>query len=79
MKKPNICYGAVAILLVCLFVLSEARAISPPEKGKALPEIVLTVPADAAERHYLGLSESGNFKIPDIKAKVVIIEVFNMY
>jgi hypothetical protein len=67
------------MMLVCLFVLGEARAVSPPEKGGAFPDIVLTVPKDAGERQYLGLPEHGQFKIPQIKAQVVIVEVFNMY
>jgi hypothetical protein len=64
---------------MCLLVLSEAHAIAPPKKGGMFPDIVLPVPQDAGEREYLGLPESGQFKIPQIKAQVVIVEVFNMY
>ncbi|MBW2602227.1 MAG: hypothetical protein JRD47_09970 [Deltaproteobacteria bacterium] len=44
-----------------------------------LPEINLPVPKNPAHRSYLGLSEEGNFKIPQIKADVVIIEILNVY
>ena len=79
MKRVTICYVATTIMLVCVFVLSEAQAVSPPQKGGAFPDIALSIPRDAGERQYLGLPETGKFKIPHINAKVVLIEVFNMY
>jgi len=51
----------------------------PPAKGAQLPNTDLPVPNDPAERLYLGLSGKGSFQIPEIKAKVVIIEIFSMY
>ena len=50
-----------------------------PQKGRKLPEIKLSVPKDPAHQSYLGLSGDGFFKIPDIKADVVIIEIYTMY
>ncbi len=65
-------------------VLSMVTAIAgaengPPKVGIALPEIELLKPGNSAELKYLGLSGSGLFKINQIKAKVVIIEIFSMY
>lgn len=79
MKRSRI--FLVTLVAFCSWLVNTmpAHAISPPEKGKPLPDIVLPVPADASERLYLGLQESGQFRIPQIKAEVVIIEVFNMY
>jgi thiol-disulfide isomerase/thioredoxin len=54
-------------------------ADKPPEKGEVLPVINLPVPKNPEERNYLGLSGSGLFKIPQIKARVVIVELFSMY
>ncbi len=51
----------------------------PPVKGGRLPPIKLPVPKDPGEKKYLGLSGSGFFRVPQIKAKVVIIEIFSMY
>ena len=36
-------------------------------------------PDDPSERNYLGLSGDRHFKIQDVKADVVIIEIFSMY
>jgi thiol-disulfide isomerase/thioredoxin len=44
-----------------------------------LPRIKLPAPKDPGEKSYLGLSGSVFFRIPQIKAKVVIIEIFSMY
>ncbi len=78
MKKESFSL-AVAVLLFLLLVLPTLAANKPPEKGEQLPAINLPIPKDSEERSYLGLSGSGLFKIPLIKAKVVIIEIFSMY
>jgi peroxiredoxin len=50
-----------------------------PVKGGKLPAINLPVPNDSFEKNYLGLSGKGVFKIPQIKAKGVLIKIFNLY
>jgi hypothetical protein len=69
------------ILAVCLMLtIHPAVAVNePPTVGEALPPIELAVPKDAAAKSYLGLADSGQFSIPEIKAQAVIIEVFSMY
>ena len=71
----------LVILAVCLILtIHPAVALNqPPAVGEALPPIQLVVPQDAAAKSYLGLSSSGQFTIPQIKAQAVIIEVFSMY
>ncbi len=54
-------------------------ATEPPSKGNVLPAINLPVPKNPDEKTYLGLSGSGFFKIPQIKASAVIVEIFSMY
>lgn len=52
----------------------------PPKEGGVLPEIHLPTPKDPRDKDYLGLSHAKDtFKIPEIKARVVIIEIFSMY
>lgn len=72
------------VVMLCLLVpwlfAVRAQAASPPEVGGVLPDIVLDAPKDAGDRAYLGLSWwSRPFKIPAVKARVVIIEIFSMY
>lgn len=52
---------------------------SPPAVGGVFPEIELLKPDGVSNLKYLGLSGGGLFKISQIKADVVIIEVFSMY
>ena len=56
-----------------------AAEISPPQVGGVFPEIELLKPANPAELKYLGLSGNGIFKVQQVKADVVIIEIFSMY
>ena len=68
-----------ALLLFSIFGDINLAANLPPVKGGVLPRMRLPIPKDPGEKSYLGLSGSGFFRIPQIKAKVVIIEIFSMY
>ena len=73
----------MVLALVAFFLLTVNSSIhaapQPPQKGETLPSMSLPIPKSPAEKNYLGLSGQGSFKIPQIKAKVVIIEIFSMY
>jgi len=77
-KKIPIALAILAISLVLLPSLAFGRNL-PPVKGAVLPEINLPVPENAAHRNYLGVESGTFFKVPQIKARVVIIEIFSMY
>ena len=49
------------------------------QKGDAFPEIALKAPSQARDRTYLGLSGGDPFKIKDLKAEVILVEVFDVY
>jgi len=78
MKGVPISVATIAIFLTLFHYLAFGSNL-PPEKGGVLPEIKIPVPVNATDRSYLGLKSIGLFKIPQIKAKVVIIEIFSMY
>jgi peroxiredoxin len=69
----------VTVLFFSYLVFPALAASKPPGKGEGLPVINLPVPKNPEEKNYLGLSGSGLFKIPQIKAKAVIVEFFSMY
>jgi len=69
----------IIILLFSILTFSALPANKPPEKGELLPVINLPIPKNPDERNYLGLSGSGSFKISQVKAKAVIIEIYSMY
>lgn len=79
MKRMLICHLVAIAIFVLMFDSCPVAAKSPPKKGEMLPEIRLPVHKDPMHRSYLGLSGEGLFKIPQIKAKAVIIEIFSMY
>jgi thiol-disulfide isomerase/thioredoxin len=45
----------------------------------SFPIFELPIPQSEPEKNYIGLSGVGNFKVGQIKAQVLIIEVFNFY
>jgi peroxiredoxin len=77
-KKPLICFLAFAI---CLLVANSGGLAfnEPPAVGESLPPFELPFPHETEAKSYLGLSGTGQFTIPQIKARVVIIQIFSMY
>ena len=68
----------MAVLMIVGYV---SAASSPAAVGEMPPDIKLSMPKDSAEKSYLGLGffGFGSFKIPEIKARLVIVEIFSMY
>lgn len=54
-------------------------APNPPSEGEAFPEMRLPVPQKTDELNYLGIDEKDTFTIPQVKADLVVVEVFSMY
>jgi hypothetical protein len=73
------CLLFVFVIFWCLLLSPVPAAEQPPAEGSSLPPIKLLVPDDPQARSYLGLPVGKEFTIPEIKAQVVIIEIFNMY
>ena len=69
-----------AFLGVLLVSTGLALASSqPPAVGGQLPEFTLPVPKNDEHQEYLGLAGKDDFKITEISAEVIIIEIFSMY
>jgi thiol-disulfide isomerase/thioredoxin len=77
--KKYLMSSSVITILCFILVFPTLAANKQPEKGEVLPVMNLPIPKNPDERNYLGLSGSGLFKIPQIKAKAVIVEIFSMY
>ena len=72
-----------ALLLLILLLAGHAWAIETYTANRLL-DIQLPLPRTATHRTYLGLPETlkkraSQFTIPQIKAKVILVEVFSMY
>jgi len=46
---------------------------------EAMAEIALPAPKRVEDRQYLGLTDDSTFTVPQIKARVVIVQAFSMY
>jgi peroxiredoxin len=77
--KKNLTVLAILTFLFSITVFPALADNKPPQKGEVLPVINLPVPKSPDEKNYLGLSGSGIFRISQIKAQVVIVEIFSMY
>ena len=77
MKKLSMDWTILACLLMLPAFVSAEDA--PPAEGGKLPDIRLAIPADAGYQTYLGIKGEGTFSLPQIKAPIVIVEIFSMY
>jgi thiol-disulfide isomerase/thioredoxin len=77
MKKVFLLF---VLILFSLAATIPVHAAGPPKSGEKLFDFTLPVPADRADRSYLGLSAWGKtFKMADIKSNLVLIEILSMY
>ena len=75
-------YLKILLAAALSFLLSgvpAGAASQPPAVGGQLPEIAFAVPQDTELQLYLGVSGKQTFAIPEIKAEIVLIEIFSMY
>ena len=72
----------VSVLVLVLFAAIAAGTVFAFDKdfSQELKNVRLFVPEDAAMRSYLGIKEkSGQIPLENIKADILIIEIFSMY
>lgn len=79
MRRKMIFRLTLAAMFLLMGNVTVVLAKPPPQKGDVMPSITLPVPEDPAHRRYLGLEKEGPFQILQIKADIVIIEIFSMY
>ncbi|HDM76150.1 MAG TPA: TlpA family protein disulfide reductase [Deltaproteobacteria bacterium] len=76
-KISKLCLSVV--LFLCLVFVAYARS-APPREGAEMPQFKLPVPESKIDRKYLGIADKkADFTVSDIKADVVIAEIFSMY
>jgi peroxiredoxin len=81
MNQKNMKITLVATIIAMSLGMLNWAAFggTPPQVGEVLPDITLPIPENDAEKAYLGIKGGDSFTIPQIKARVVIIEIFSMY
>jgi thiol-disulfide isomerase/thioredoxin len=81
MIRKNRIHLTTFMVLAILLAFGDSKSVadSRPAEGGPLPPIELHIPGEPRAKGYLGLSGEGSFQIPEIKATVVIIEIFSLY
>ncbi len=69
----------LAILLLSYSPPSIASENKPPSVGSLLPAMNLITPKNVSLQKYLGLKPGPRFVLSDIKADIILIEIFSMY
>ena len=77
-KLITLCAVALMAGLVIPSGFVEAET-SPPAENGILPPINLVVPQSLEHQQYLGISGKETFTIDEIKAEIVLVEIFSMY
>jgi peroxiredoxin len=78
MKKTS-AFIFAAILCFTLSYQAAQAGNRTPAKGESFPDIALVMPDKPFDKDYLGLKGKNTFKLSQVKADVVILEVFSMY
>ncbi len=81
-KTINIVCSLAVVLMLVSAVGVSAQQQAPPTyatRNVLFPQFDLPAPPTQSERNYLGLPEGETFKIGQIKAKAVLIEVMSVY
>jgi len=69
----------LTIILFLAFSVQGIQAAECPATGGNFPDLTIAAPGTDIERNYLGLKEKAPFKVSQIRAEVVILEIFSMY
>jgi peroxiredoxin len=72
-------YGLIMAVSVMVFVQTISAADRTPATGEPFPDITLPVPEKLIQKEYLGLKGNGSFRPSQVKAELLIIEIFSMY
>ncbi len=85
-RKVVLLWAAFFFIMVSWHVMAEATMYAQAVTDKLysdektrFPDLKLPVPGDKTEMEYLGLTGKDTFRIGDIRAEIVIIEVFSFY
>lgn len=69
----------IFLVLSCLAVFAgSAFCESSPKEGETLPDMELTTPTAETDQQYLGVNEP-TFKLRDIDAQVIVVEIIGVY
>ena len=75
-----LCWAIAGFLLSATAYAVESTPIGAyPREGQSIGRVRLPAPESDAERRYLGLSGTGQFALGQVRAKILVVEVFSFY
>jgi len=77
--KKTAAFIFAAILCFTLSYQVAQAGNRTPAKGESFPDIALVMPDKPCDKDYLGLKGTNTFKISQVSADVVILEIFSLY
>ncbi len=76
----KISISTTIIFFIFMTMMAGAAEKNSPASGSTMPEMELLLPNNSTDLKYLGLQSSGKtFRISQIKAKIVILQIYSMY
>jgi peroxiredoxin len=75
----RITFALTALSVFVFFIHSIHAAERTPVKGESFPGITLQKPENTSELDYLALKGKGPFQLSQVKADLLIIEIYSMY
>ncbi len=78
MVNMRIVGAIIIVLMLAGFGLCDvAKTLSV--NADILADLKFNSPENLAEKKYLGLSDGKNFRLPQVKARLLIVQIFSMY
>lgn len=77
--RSQICFFTALLLLTFSIGSVSGQAAQPTAMNGPFPSFQLPTPRNEMESAYLGLPEKDNFRVGEIKARVVLIEILSAY
>lgn len=71
--------GAICVVLLLAGSGQCGNSNKISVNGDVLSELEFVAPENPVDRKYLGLPEGKKFRLPQVKAKLLVIELFSMY
>ncbi len=80
-KSMRFAVLGLGVILLLSGWLNDLRAQEKKviKKGEAFPTVALKTPVQAQDRAYLGISGGDHFTLKDLKAEVLLVEIFDVY
>lgn len=79
MRRPQLSLVFAAVLVLLAATEAALGADALPAPGQTLPTLTLKTPVFGQDAQELGVAGKKSFRLQDVKAKVIVVEVIGVY